>query len=124
MALRQGEAVDAPYVVMDEFHYYADRDRGIGLADPAAHAAATRTFLLMSATLGNTASIEERIAARRRGARSPTCTRDDRPVPLDFELPRDAARTRRSRSCSTTSRRPIYVVNFTQRECAEHRAGA
>ena len=29
MAVRQGEATDAPYVVMDEFHYYADRDRGI-----------------------------------------------------------------------------------------------
>ena len=28
MALRQGTQADAPYVVVDEFHYYADRDRG------------------------------------------------------------------------------------------------
>jgi superfamily II RNA helicase len=28
MALRQGLETDAPYVIMDEFHYFADRDRG------------------------------------------------------------------------------------------------
>ena len=39
MALRDG-AGRADYVVMDEFHYYADRERGDGLADPAALPAA------------------------------------------------------------------------------------
>ena len=29
MCLRHGEAADAPYVVMDEFHYYDDRERGV-----------------------------------------------------------------------------------------------
>lgn len=32
MAVAQGEHTDAPYVVMDEFHYYGDRDREIGRA--------------------------------------------------------------------------------------------
>ncbi len=34
MALRNGEAADAPYVVMDEFHYYADADRGVAWQVP------------------------------------------------------------------------------------------
>ena len=29
MAARQGARADAPYVVMDEFHYYADPERGM-----------------------------------------------------------------------------------------------
>ena len=34
MALRQGERTDAPYVVMDEFHYYGDRERGVAWQIP------------------------------------------------------------------------------------------
>src|SRR5947209_6026903 len=29
MALREGEDCDADFVIMDEFHYYADKDRGV-----------------------------------------------------------------------------------------------
>ena len=64
MALRQGERTDAPYVVMDEFHYYARPRARHRLAGAAARRCRTRTFLLMSATLGNTA--RDRGAARRR----------------------------------------------------------
>src|SRR5262245_28108852 len=34
MALREGEDADVDYVVMDEFHYYADRDRGVAWQIP------------------------------------------------------------------------------------------
>ena len=43
MALRSGEPLDAPYVVMDEFHYYADQERGVGLAGAAPRPAARRS---------------------------------------------------------------------------------
>jgi len=56
MALRQGKALDAPYVCMDEFHYYADRERGVAWQVPLLALPQAR-FLLMSATLGNTAPI-------------------------------------------------------------------
>ena len=72
MALRQGAALAAPYVVMDEFHFYADRDRGAAWQIPLLALPRTR-FLLMSATLGNTAAIEERLeeAHGRRGRARP-----------------------------------------------------
>ena len=46
LALRKGTDLDAPYVVMDEFHYYADRDRGWAWQVPLITLTKTR-FLLM-----------------------------------------------------------------------------
>src|SRR5690554_5126693 len=63
VALRQGEAADAPMVVMDEFHFYADPARGVAWQVPLLLLERTQ-FLLMSATLGNTAPIEEKLARR------------------------------------------------------------
>jgi len=51
MALRRGDELAAPYVIMDEFHYYGDRERGIAWQIPLLCLPAT-TFLLMSATFG------------------------------------------------------------------------
>src|SRR5687768_6478929 len=62
MALRVAR-LDAPYVVMDEFHYYSDADRGVAWQVPLLMLPSTQ-FLLMSATLGNTAFIEEDLARR------------------------------------------------------------
>src|SRR5262249_46279729 len=61
MALRGGETTDAPHVVLDEFHYYDDRERGMAWQIPLLVLRHSQ-FLLMSATLGNTAAIEERLA--------------------------------------------------------------
>ncbi len=116
MALRRGEGVDAPYVVMDEFHYYSDRDRGSAWQIPLITLPHTR-FLLMSATLGNTASIEERLAKfSDRPVRH--VHSDDRPVPLDFSY-RDSTIRETVEALLDRGHAPIYIVNFTQRECAE-----
>src|SRR6185295_608602 len=56
MAVRSARS-PADYVVMDEFHYYADRDRGLAWQLPLITLPQT-TFLLMSATLGDTTPIE------------------------------------------------------------------
>ena len=67
---------------MDEFHYYADRDRGVAWQVPLLTMPQTR-FLLMSATLGDTRFFEEAIT-RLNGRPTLTIKSGDRPVPLDY----------------------------------------
>jgi len=116
MALRHGAALDAPYVVMDEFHYYGDRDRGMAWQAPLLTLPHT-TFLLMSATLGNTAAIEERLVARS-GRAVAHVRSEERPVPLDFVYAETPLHETVERLIAGGDA-PIYVVSFTQRECAE-----
>src|SRR5512144_3040821 len=62
IALREGADADVDDVVMDEFHYYADRDRGVAWQVPLLTMPQTR-FLLMSATLGDTRFFEQALTA-------------------------------------------------------------
>jgi superfamily II RNA helicase len=116
MAISQGEAADAPYVVMDEFHYYDDRDRGSAWQIPLIVLRHSQ-FLLLSATLGNTAPIEECIAART-GREVVHVHGSERPVPLDFEYAETPVHET-IESLLERGRAPVYVVHFTQREAAE-----
>ncbi len=116
MALRQGEILDAPYVVMDEFHYYSDRERGMAWQIPLLALPKT-TFLLMSATLGPTVGIEDELE-RCTGRTIAHVTSRERPVPLDFEY-REELLHEAVEKLVKTNRAPVYVVSFTQRECAE-----
>jgi superfamily II RNA helicase len=116
VALHQGERSDAPYVVMDEFHFYADRERGWAWQVPLLTLPRT-TFLLMSATLGNTAAIEEKLADFT-GRAVAHVHRDERPVPLDYEW-RETQLHETVEDLLEQGRAPIYVVSFTQREAAE-----
>ena len=60
IALREGGAANVQDVVMDEFHYYADRERGVAWQVPLLTLPQAR-FLLMSATLGDTTFFEEEL---------------------------------------------------------------
>ena len=51
IALREGTAADVGLVVMDEFHYYGELDRGWAWQVPLIELTSVQ-FLLMSATLG------------------------------------------------------------------------
>jgi superfamily II RNA helicase len=116
MALREGEALDAPYAVMDEFHYYADRERGMAWQIPLLVLTKT-TFLLMSATLGDMSSIADELE-QVSGRPVSTIVSELRPVPLDF----DYAETPIHETVEgllEQKRSPIYIVHFTQRECHE-----
>ena len=116
LALRKGEDLDAPFVVMDEFHYYADRDRGWAWQVPLVTLPHTR-FLLMSATLGEMSAIMEHIEERT-GCAAALVHSDERPVPLDFsycETPLHET----IEELMEADKAPIYLVNFTQRDCAE-----
>jgi superfamily II RNA helicase len=115
MALRDAAArVDT--VVMDEFHYYADRDRGVAWQIPLLCLPQT-TFLLMSATLGDLKPIEEGLRALT-GREIATVRSRERPVPLDYDY-RETPLHETIDELITSKRYPIYLVNFTQRACAE-----
>ena len=111
IALREGADAAIGDVVMDEFHYYADRDRGVAWQVPLLTLPQTR-FLLMSATLGDTRFFEEAIT-RLNGRATVTVKSGDRPVPLEYaysEIPlRAHDREARGRGQDARLRRPLHA---------------
>src|SRR5947209_19719292 len=63
IALREGADADIGLVVMDEFHFYGDPDRGWAWQVPLLELPKAQ-FLLMSATLGDTARLREDLSRR------------------------------------------------------------
>ncbi|QAY68679.1 DEAD/DEAH box helicase [Xylanimonas protaetiae] len=121
LALRRGagdpESEDAiAQVVMDEFHYYGDPQRGWAWQVPLLELPHTQ-FVLMSATLGDTTALREDLGTRS-GRPVAEVTGAERPVPLTFsyvveplvEVLDELVQTRRA---------PVYVVHFTQRDAVE-----
>ncbi len=116
MALREGKNARVDHVVMDEFHYYADRDRGVAWQIPLLELTRTR-FLLMSATLGNTEPFEEALT-KLNGRPTAVVRSMQRPVPLDFSY-RESPLHETVADLVSKGKTPIYIVCFTQRSCAE-----
>ncbi len=116
MALREGRDAAVDAVVMDEFHYYSDRERGVEWQIPLLLLERAQ-MLLMSATLGPT-DFFERELTKRTGRAAVTVRSSQRPVPLDFEY-RETPLHETISDLVTKGRSPVYVVNFTQRAAAE-----
>jgi superfamily II RNA helicase len=116
MALREGRNARVDDVIMDEFHYYSDRERGIAWQLPLLTLPYTN-FMLMSATLGDTTKLEESLK-KLTGKDVAVIRSAVRPVPLDFEY-RETPLHETLAYLLDRDRAPIYIVNFTQRECAE-----
>jgi len=116
MALRQG--VDAPIdgLVMDEFHYYGDKERGIAWHLPLLILSRTR-FLLMSATLGDATPFLERMSKLTK-RESDLVENKHRPVPLDFNYSEEPL-LETIKGLVERQRAPIYIVCFTQRSAAD-----
>ncbi|HEY8430342.1 MAG TPA: DUF3516 domain-containing protein [Sandaracinaceae bacterium] len=117
IALREMERADLRYVVMDEFHYYGDRERGWAWQVPLLVLPQAR-FLLMSATLGDSSRFGEAIEALT-GQPPVFVTSAERPVPLDFSY-RETPIHETIQELYEQGKAPIYVVHFTQRSAAEH----
>ncbi|MFH1808074.1 MAG: DUF3516 domain-containing protein [Pseudomonadota bacterium] len=116
LALREGAAVPFDAVVIDEFHYYGDRDRGVAWQVPLL--LLTRaSFVLMSATLGDVLDIQ-RSLEKRTGRAVAVVRSFDRPVPLDFEY-RETFVHESIEELIESHRAPVYIVHFTQRDAAE-----
>jgi superfamily II RNA helicase len=116
MALREGDQADVDGVVMDEFHYYADRDRGVAWQIPLLTLPQAR-FLLMSATLGDTRRFEEAITDLT-GVPTSLVRSSDRPVPLDFSYSEETLHNTVV-DLIESGKAPIYVVHFAQRAATE-----
>jgi superfamily II RNA helicase len=116
MAMREGKSAQVHDVIMDEFHYYADRERGVAWQVPLLTLPQAR-FLLMSATLGDTAFFEKELTALT-GCPTITVQSQHRPVPLSFEYS-ETPLDRKLEELISAGRAPIYIVHFTQLECAQ-----
>ncbi len=116
MALREGALANVQDVVMDEFHYYSDRDRGGAWQVPLLTLPHTR-FLLMSATLGETAFFAEEMT-RLNGRESVIVSSTHRPVPLEFSYV-ETPLAKTLEALIESGKGPVYVVHFTQREAGE-----
>lgn len=114
--LRDGERADVDVVIMDEFHYYGDLQRGWAWQVPLLSLPHVQ-FLAMSATLGNTRFFE-RDLTERTGRPTVLVHSVERPVPLEFEY-RFTTLHNSLEALLANGKAPIYVVHFTQREATE-----
>jgi superfamily II RNA helicase len=103
-------------VVMDEFHYYADPQRGWAWQVPLLELPSTQ-FLLMSATLGDVSFFVDDLQ-RRTGRDVAAVTNTDRPVPLTFSYAVEPLHEVIERLVGTL-KAPVYLVHFTQRDAVE-----
>lgn len=103
-------------VVMDEFHFYGDPDRGWAWQVPLLELPHAQ-FLLMSATLGDVTFLRDDLT-RRTGRPTALIANAERPVPLYFSY----ATTPMHETIGDlldTKQAPIYVVHFTQASALE-----
>ncbi|MGN6325471.1 DEAD/DEAH box helicase [Pseudolysinimonas sp.] len=116
-ALRHGaDGLVDETVVMDEFHFYADPDRGWAWQVPLLLLHRSR-FVLMSATLGDVSAIAEDLE-RRTGVEVARVTGVERPVPLRYRY----ATTPVHETIDDLLRdglAPVYVVHFAQAAAVE-----
>ncbi|HMW46999.1 MAG TPA: DUF3516 domain-containing protein [Cellvibrionaceae bacterium] len=113
------EGAEAPFteIIMDEFHYYSDRSRGVAWQLPLLTLNRAR-FLLISATLGAT-TLFERELTRLTGAPTAVVSSTTRPVPLVFRYEeRDLLETT-VMNLVEAKQAPVYVVHFTQNDAAQ-----
>ena len=116
IALSRGDKAPFAAVVMDEFHYYSDHERGYAWQVPLLTLPSAR-FLLMSATLGGTTFFEKELE-RLTNAPCITVRSDRRPVPLKFEYS-EMPLPERVAELLVEKKAPIYMVYFTQRSASE-----
>ena len=116
IALRDGAAADVGLVVMDEFHFYADPDRGWAWQVPLIELPQAQ-FLLMSATLGDVTRFEADLT-RRTGRPTAVISSTERPVPLVFSYSIEPLHETLGELLST-GQAPVYVVHFTQAAALE-----
>ncbi len=103
-------------VVMDEFHFYADPQRGWAWQVPLLELPRTQ-FVLMSATLGDPAFFAEDLR-RRTGVEVAEVTSVERPVPLEYSYVVDPLHEVVA-GLVAGGRAPVYLVHFTQKDAVE-----
>ena len=115
-SLREGEGLDVDTVVMDEFHYYADPQRGWAWQVPYLELPQAQ-MVLMSATLGDVSWFVKDLQART-GREVAVVDDAVRPVPLEMEYSVEAIGDLLTRLVAQ-DKAPVYVVHFSQKEAVE-----
>ncbi len=116
VALREGGQADVGLVIMDEFHFYAEPDRGWAWQVPLLELPDAQ-FLLMSATLGDVTRFVDDIS-RRTGRETAVVAGAERPVPLSFSWAITPI-TETITELLETHQAPVYIVHFTQKDALE-----
>ena len=116
IALRDGADAGVGQVIMDEFHYYADPDRGWAWQVPLIELPKAQ-FVLMSATLGDVSRFADDLT-RRTGWPTAVVKNAERPVPLVFAFSLEPLHETLN-ELLTTDQAPVYVVHFTQAAALE-----
>ncbi len=116
LALRQGPDAEVDVVVMDEFHFYGDPDRGWAWQVPLLVLERAQ-FLLMSATLGDVTTIADDLS-RRTGRPTARVTGVSRPVPLSYEYVMTPVQETVERLLEE-GKAPVYIVHFSQAAALE-----
>lgn len=116
LALREGKDADVGQVVMDEFHFYAEPDRGWAWQVPIVELPQAQ-FVLMSATLGDTTRFVDDLS-RRTGRPTAVVSSVERPVPLLFSYAMTPLHETIEELLST-KQSPVYIVHFTQAAALE-----
>ncbi|MBO0823717.1 MAG: DUF3516 domain-containing protein [Actinobacteria bacterium] len=116
IALREGAEADIGQVVMDEFHFYADPDRGWAWQVPLIELPQAQ-FLLMSATLGDVSRFETDLS-RRTGRQTAIVSSASRPVPLSFSFELTPVHET-VQGLLDAGDAPVYIVHFTQAAAIE-----
>ncbi|MGN7979404.1 DEAD/DEAH box helicase [Microbacterium sp. 22195] len=116
LALREGADADVGQVVMDEFHFYGDPDRGWAWQVPLLTLPQAQ-FVLMSATLGDVTELASDLT-RRTGRETAVVTGVERPVPLHFFYETTPIHET-IEDLLHTDRAPVYIVHFSQAAAME-----
>ncbi|WP_431074584.1 DEAD/DEAH box helicase [Microbacterium phyllosphaerae] len=116
LALRQGTDAAVHQVVMDEFHFYADPDRGWAWQVPLLELPQAQ-FILMSATLGDVSQLSSDLT-RRTGRDTASVTGVERPVPLHYFYETTPIHETID-DLLGTGQSPIYIVHFSQAAAME-----
>jgi len=116
LALRGGAETNADLVVMDEFHFYADPERGWAWQVPLLTLPRAQ-FVLMSATLGDVSRIADDLSVRT-ARETAVVTGVHRPVPLSYEYALTPVHET-VEELLATRKAPVYIVHFSQAAALE-----
>ena len=116
IALRDGDRADVGQVVMDEFHFYAEPDRGWAWQVPLLELPQAQ-FVLMSATLGDVTRFEKDLT-RRTGRGTAVVSSAERPIPLTFRYAMTPLHET-IEELLAGHQAPVYVVYFNQASALE-----
>jgi superfamily II RNA helicase len=116
LALRQGPGADIGVVVMDEFHFYSEPERGWAWQVPLLELDRAQ-FLLASATLGDVSFFQADLT-RRTGRETTVVRSAERPVPLTYRYAVTPLQETVEELVSGGGT-PAYLVHFSQAAAVE-----